>query len=108
MRRVYRDVLAACVGFGLLCGEASAGGAAPTPQEDENQALRERVESLEQTVSLLQRQQEAREESEAGMGAQPLIGAGPDGFFLQSADKTFKIRFRGYVQAQGQFFVAGD
>jgi len=109
MRNAYRDVLAACVGLGLLCARPPASAASPTPPEDENQALRERVESLEQTVSLLQRQQEARDEAEAGKAGQPLFGAGPDGFFIQSADKkSFKIRFRGYVQAQGQFFVAGD
>ena len=109
MRRAYRRTLGACVGLGFLGGVPAAGASGPTPQDDENQALRERVKSLEQTVSLLQRQQEAREEAEAGKSAQPILGAGPDGFFIQSADKkSYKIRLRGYVQAQGRFFAGGD
>jgi len=94
----------------LLAAEVGAGAARSdaTSQDDENQALRERVESLEQTVALLKRQAEVREELESGKSPQPLIGAGPDGFFLQSADKAYQIRFRGYVQADAHFFTSGD
>jgi len=109
MRRNTRRALGVCLGLGLLGGARAAMAAEPTPKDDENQALRERVDSLEETVSLLKRQAEAKDEAEASKGPQPIIGAGPDGFYLQSADKkSFKLRLRGYVQAQGRFFAGGD
>lgn len=98
------------LGVALLAAAHAARAAAdPTPKDDENAALRERVESLEQTVSLLKRQAEAKDEAEASKGPQPILGAGPDGFYLQSADKkSFVLRLRGYVQTQGRFFANGD
>ena len=67
------------------------------------------VKDLEQEVQLLKRQIEVKEEAEAGKGPSPVIGAGPDGFFLQSADKNFVIKLRGYTQLDTRsFFGEGD
>ena len=92
---------------------ALAGGAqAAAPSNDE---LLERVKKLEdqavyvkdleQEVQLLKRQLEVKDEAAASKGPQPVIGAGPDGFFLQSADKNFVIKLRGYTQLDSRFFV---
>ena len=109
MHRAARQVLSVFLATGMISGARVAAAAdTPTPSADENQALRERVESLEETVALLKRQAEARDEADAGKGAQPIIGAGPDGFFLQSPDKSFRLSVRGYVQTQGRFFTGGD
>ncbi|MGZ8717148.1 MAG: porin [Gaiellaceae bacterium] len=64
------------------------------------------VKDLEQEVQLLKRQLEVEEEAAASKGPAPVIGAGPDGFFLQSADKNFVIKLRGYTQLDSRFFLA--
>ena len=111
MRNAYRSTASAGLAVFLLLAAATHtanADTAPQQQTDDNQALRERVESLEETVSLLKRQIEVRDEADASKGSQPVIGAGPDGFFLQSADKAYQLRFRGYVQADARFFTSGD
>ena len=108
MRTMHRPAAAAGLILFLLLGSSRPARSEDTNPEDENRALRDRVSSLEQTVELLKRQAEVREETDAAKGLQPIIGAGPDGFFLQSADKSYQIRFRGYVQADAHFFTSGD
>ena len=44
-----------------------------------------------------------KDEAAASKGPPPVIGAGPDGFFLQSPDKNFVIKFRGYTQLDSRF-----
>jgi len=71
------------------------------------QELEDKVQymgDLEQEVAVLKRQVEVKEEADAQKGPAPLIGAGPDGFFLSSADKKWVLRIRGYYQADGRFY----
>ena len=104
-------------GFGVAVALAATRGANASAAETTNAELLERikkledqsvyVKDLEQEVQLLKRQIEVKDEAEASKGPAPVIGAGPDGFFLQSADKNFVIKFRGYTQLDSRFFV-GD
>jgi phosphate-selective porin OprO/OprP len=60
-------------------------------------------------VKLLKRRVEVKEETEASKGPAPLIGAGPDGFFLSSADKKWVLKLRGYYQADTRWYPSdGD
>ena len=34
-----------------------------------------------------------------------MVTAGKDGFSLKSADNSFQLRIRGYIQADGRFFA---
>jgi phosphate-selective porin OprO/OprP len=76
--------------------------------EPADEDLRVLVEDLRSEVSLLRRKLEVQEETQAAKGAQPLVGAGADGFYLRSPDKAFDIRFRGYAQLDQRLFVEGD
>src|SRR5512139_3896583 len=76
--------------------------------EPADEDLRVLVEDLRSEVSLLRRKLEVQEEAQAAKGAQPLVGAGADGFYLRSPDKAFDIRFRGYAQLDQRLFVEGD
>jgi phosphate-selective porin OprO/OprP len=76
------------------------------------QELEDKVQymnDLEQEVKLLKRRVEVKEETEASKGPAPLIGAGPDGFFLSSADKKWVMKLRGYYQADTRWYPSdGD
>jgi len=88
---------------------ATLGGAAKAA-EPTNAELLERIEKLEnqsvyvkdleQEVQILERELEVQDEAAASKGPAPVIGAGPDGYFLQSADKNFVIELRGYTPAR--------
>lgn len=43
---------------------------------------------------------------EAKPAAPPVVSVGPEGFTLASADKQFQLKLRGYVQADGRYFVS--
>lgn len=76
-----------------------------TPPELE---LTDRVDSIDQAVRILQRQSEIDKENAAikAKDASSLSAGGKDGLFtLQSADKSFKLRVGGYLQADGRFFL---
>lgn len=97
---------------------AALGAGSPLARATTNEELLERVKKLEdqavyvkdleQEVQLLKRQLEVKEEAEASKGPPAQIGAGPDGFFLQSADKNFVIKFRGYTQLDGRFYMGPE
>jgi phosphate-selective porin OprO/OprP len=104
-----RKAVAAAVALIAMSGPAAA-------KEPSNQELLERIQKLEdqstyvrdleQEVQLLKRQLEVKAEAEASKGPAPIAGAGPDGFFLQSADKNFVIKLRGYTQLDSRSFFA--
>jgi len=62
------------------------------------------MNDLEREVQLLKRRVEVKEEAEAAKGPAPLIGAGPDGFFLSSADRKWVLKLRGYYHADARFY----
>lgn len=73
----------------------------------------ERLEALEQEVSLLKQKLEAQHaEAATEASTTPIVGAGADGFFLRSPDAGFQLRLRGYAQADGHWLSdaedAGD
>jgi len=64
------------------------------------------VEALDQKVKILERRWEIDQEAAAAKAKEaPILGAGRDGFSLKSADGSFQLRLRGYVQADGRFFA---
>lgn len=97
---------------------AIATSGAATAAETTNDELLERVKrledqsvyvkDLEEEVQLLKRQLEVKGEAEANKGPSPVVGAGPDGFFLQSADKNFVIKLRGYTQLDSRFYLGEE
>ena len=67
--------------------------------------LRLLVDDLREEVSLLRRKVEVQEEAATARGPTPIVGAGPDGFFLRSPDRAYEIRFRGYTNFDGRYFT---
>ena len=71
-------------------------------------ALERRVEELSQELKIAERQVEIDKEAAAERAkTAPQPAAGKGGFSLQSADGNFKLRVRGYVQADTRVFL-GD
>ena len=64
----------------------------------------ERLEALEQEVALLKRKLEVQAEDAANKAATtPVVGAGPDGFFLRTPDQNFQLKLRAYTQMDGRW-----
>lgn len=72
-------------------------------EADDIRALRERIRLLEQELLIIERKQELREEA-AAAAPPPIVGAGPSGFSLGSADRKYHLRIRANLQADGRFF----
>jgi phosphate-selective porin OprO/OprP len=87
---------------------ADPGTTADSPAD--SSADRQRIEDLEQQVEILKRKFEVQDEDAAKAKTKtPIVGAGPDGFFLKSADnKSFLLKFRGYTQFDSRWFVDGE
>lgn len=70
-------------------------------------ALEQRVEDLAMQLKIVERQAEIDKEAAAERAkTTPQPAAGRGGFSLQSADGNFRLRMRGYVQADSRFFLA--
>jgi phosphate-selective porin OprO/OprP len=101
---------AALAVLGAWLATPAAAGAADDAVLRRLQELEDKVQymdDLEQEVALLKRRVEVKEEAEAAKGPAPLIGAGPDGFFLSSADRKWVLKLRGYAQADSRWY-GGD
>lgn len=71
--------------------------------------LEERLEELETQIRVLLRQMEIdKEQAAAAAKSAPVVQAARDGFSLRSADGSFRVRVRGYVQSDGRFFLEDD
>ena len=69
----------------------------------------ERLEQLEQEVALLKRKLEVQQEDATAKAATtPIVGAGPDGFFLKSPDSKYIFKLRGYAQADSRWLTDSD
>lgn len=65
--------------------------------------VEERLAELEQKQKIVERQLEIEREAAAERAQKtPIIGAGPKGFFLESPDGNFKLKFGGYIQADSR------
>ena len=98
----------------VLALHAGAGAAqeppanATNPDAAEEHALREQIRELDQRLRILERKRELETDqaTEKAKTATTAV-ASKDGFQLKSADGSFILKLRGYVQADGQFFT-GD
>ena len=76
---------------------------------DPADADRERLRQIEQEVEILKRKLEVQEEDALQKASRTAIaGAGPDGFFLRSADGKFSIKLRGYTQLDSRWLTDGE
>ncbi len=69
--------------------------------------LLQRIEALESEVKILKRQLEVKDEESVKKAPEtPVVTASSkEGFSIKSPDDAFKIRLRGYVQADGRSFL---
>lgn len=71
--------------------------------------LEERLEELDAQIRVLARQMEIdKEQAAAAAKSAPVVQAARDGFSFRSSDGSFRVRFRGYVQSDGRFFLEDD
>ena len=69
----------------------------------------EKLEELDTKIRVLARQIEIDTEQEAQRAKQaPVVQAAREGFSFRSADGSFRLRLRGYLQSDGRFFLADD
>jgi phosphate-selective porin OprO/OprP len=73
-------------------------------------SLSARLDELDQQVRILSRLGEIAADSVAAAAKdrQLVTANAKDGFSLKSADGKYTLRFRGYVQSDGRFFVSND
>ena len=70
-------------------------------------AIEERLDALDQQIRVTQRLAELeREKAVEDAKTAPRVTAGREGFSLQSADKAFQLKLRGYTQADGRFYTS--
>jgi phosphate-selective porin OprO and OprP len=86
------------------------GGAPVAGPHDSTSALAARVIELDQQIRILYRLREIAADSAAAAAKdrQSATANGKDGFSLKSADGKYTLRFRGYFQSDGRFFVDND
>jgi len=73
---------------------------------DDIEALKKQIQELDQKVRILERKNELNAESaETKSKDSPRLTAGTSGFSFSSADTNFVLKVRGYVQADGRFYV---
>jgi len=66
-----------------------------------DQTASDRVDAIDQKLRILERNRELEQENSR---ATAVAGAGEDGFFLRSADKSFQLKIGGYVHADSRWF----
>jgi phosphate-selective porin OprO/OprP len=87
-------MVAALVGGVLSTGSSGAQAADVT------------IEQLDQKVKILERKLEiADEEAQKKAKESTIVKADKDGFSIAAPDKSYQLKLRGYVQADGRFFV---
>jgi phosphate-selective porin OprO/OprP len=92
---VMAALMSAATGYGLA-----------EDQNDEINQLKQQIQELDQKVRILERKKELDDEAAAAKGnSTPLISAGSGGVIVSSPDTNFVLKLRGYVQADGRFFI---
>lgn len=104
-----------CCAWLILGNVAAAQEPAETPpvedeaQSEEPKSVEERLDELEQQIRIVDRQAELEKEQAAEKAKTAATAtAGKDGFSLKSADGSFQLKLRGYVQLDGRFFQSDD
>ncbi len=93
----------------------------PPPQPPQQQATvpasepdwQQKYEELEKKLNALEDKLDAKQAADATQAQQqaakektaPILKAGADGFALQSADGNYVLRLRGYMDADGRFYL---
>ena len=73
---------------------------------DDVAALREQIRLLDQKLRVVERNIELKDEAAAAEAKkQPKVNAGPGGFGLTSADKSFDLRLKALAQFDARFFL---
>ena len=85
-------------------------GRAQQEASDTTKSLEARVDELDQQVRILTRLRELAAESTttAAKDRQSATANGKDGFSLKSADGKYTLKIRGYIHADGRFFLSDD
>src|SRR5881628_50468 len=74
--------------------------------DDTIESLKKQIQELDQKLRILERKAELDSEAAATKAKDaPRLSAGASGFSFSSADSNFVLRLRGYVQADGRFYV---
>jgi phosphate-selective porin OprO/OprP len=110
MERIRLRALPAALA-GAVLGLSQAAGA----QTAEGQTVEGRVDAVEEKLRILERRQEIQQETAGERAKQadekakktPVIKAGEKGFSIASPSGDYELQLRGYLQADGRFFV-GD
>jgi phosphate-selective porin OprO and OprP len=102
-------VAAAAVG-GAQQVLAQQNGATVAVAPDTISTLAARLDQLDQQVRILNRIRELATDSAAAAAKdrQSVTANAKDGFSLKSADGKYTLRFRGYLQSDGRFFVSNE
>jgi phosphate-selective porin OprO and OprP len=103
-------MMAGTVGGGPQVWAQENGGGSAAGSRDSASALAARVDELDQQMRILNRLREIAADSTAAAAKdrQSATANGKDGFSLKSADGKYTLRFRGYFQSDGRFFVDND
>lgn len=125
MRRPHLSALvlalAGLTGIAGIAGAALAQDPPPAPAEPTEAAapadtaeappasIEEQIRELDQKLRVLTRQLELeREQAAEKAKTTPTVTASKDGLSFQSADGAYQLRLRGYVHADGRFFLGDD
>jgi phosphate-selective porin OprO/OprP len=85
--------------LGTSGGTKAVAALTPAVKEEQYQALDQKVRVLERKWELDQEQATAKAKDA------PVFTAGREGFSLKSADGSYQLRMRGYIQSDGRFFA---
>jgi phosphate-selective porin OprO and OprP len=98
-------VVLCCVWLALRAASAQEATQEPATEP----TVEERLDELDQKIRVLDRKDELDKEQAAEKAkTAPQVTAGKDGFSLKSADGSFVLKLRGYVQLDGRFFQSDD
>lgn len=99
IQKVWLGATVVQLGLGSVMGQAQGNG-------DDINALKRQIQELDQKVRVLERTRELETDAaETKKAETSKLSAGQDGFSFSSADTNFVLKLRGYVQADGRFFV---
>ena len=113
MRRNLGIALWAALFLASAGGAAAQGAPASPPAESPaepaaSDSIARHVEELEQRLRILERRLELdREAAQAARASAATVTAGAEGVQFRSADGSYQVSLRGYVQSDGRFFAHG-
>ena len=85
--------------------DAATQTTAAAPNDTAAAASTDRLAALDQKVRILERNRELDQEAALAKAKEtPVISAGPDGFSISNADKSYRLKVGGYAQADGRYF----